>query len=366
MANLRLMLIVDSLKAGGTERQVLLLAEGLSHRGWEVRIVVLAGETPLVGAPASRHYEVRRLEAPGLLAALRREVVDFRPHLLQSFSARPHAFCLALKAFGCAPPWVVGVRDSNPLFGIWRLTSLVSDALAFRARLGVTSFISNSASGLSAKGLFPSPNAHVIHNLLDTRFRPRPLGERAETRRRLGLPPDAFVLGMVCNTTPYKGLEFLIEACASAGATHLALVGEERGRYGQRLLNDARARLGRGFTYLGLRNNVHDVMPAFDLYCSSSISESSSNAIGEAMACGLPCVVTDAGDGAALVGETGWVVPKGDAAALARAIGEAARSGAEALAARGSHARERITELWDLERGATAHDTLYRNLVREG
>lgn len=366
MANLRLILLVDSLKAGGTEKQVLLLSDELSRRGWEIRVIVLGGAAPLADGPASRPFEVRRLEGLCLLAALRREVAGFRPHMMQSFSARPHAFCLALKALGCAPRWVVGVRDSNPLFGIRRPTSIASDALAFRARFGVAAFVSNSAAALRAKGLAGDPKAHLLPNLLDPRFRPRPLRDRAEARRRFGLPADAFVLGTVGNTTPYKGIEILVEACASSGTPHLALAGEERGRYGERLLCVARERLGGRFTYLGLRDDVQDLLPAFDLYCSSSLSEGASNAIGEAMACGVPCVVTDAGDSAALVGETGWVVAKGDHATLARAIEEAARLGAEALTARGARARERIAQLWDPERGAAAHDALYRTLVREG
>lgn len=366
MAKLRLMMLVDSLKAGGTEKQVLLLGEGLSRRGWEVRVVVLDGETPLADGPAARPFEVRRLEGPGLLAALRREVAGFRPHLLHSFSARPHAYCLALKALGCAPRWVVGVRDSNPLFAIRRPASLASDLLAFLARFGVAAFVANSAAALRAKGLAPGPTAHVLPNLLDPRFRPRPLRERLEARRSLGLPQDAFVVGTVCNTTPYKGLEVLIEAFAAAGIGHLALVGEERGRYGERLLNAARARLGGRFTYLGLRGDVPDVMPAFDLYCSSSLSEGSSNSIGEAMASGLPCAVTDAGDGAALVGDTGWVVPKGDAPALCRAILEAAGAGTAALAERGARAAERIAALREPGKALAAHDELLRALADPG
>ena len=59
---------------------------------------------------------------------------------------------------------------------------------------------------------------------------------------------------------------------------------------------------------LGLRKDVSEVLNAFDLLVSSSVGEGFSNAIGEAMAVELPCVVTDVGDSARVVGSTGWVV----------------------------------------------------------
>ncbi|TBR21886.1 glycosyltransferase [bacterium] len=365
MTNLRLMFVLDSLKAGGTERQVLLLSDALSRRGWEVRVVVLGPDAPLAKDPAASRCEVRSLGERGLLGALRGEVAGFAPHLLQTFSARPHTLCVALKVLGCAPRWVVGVRDAGALFAIRRPASLASDALVFRARFGVAAYVANSAAALHAKGLVPGPGAHILPNLLDPRFRPLSAPERARARRRFGFPADAFVVGAVCNTTPYKGLEILFEACATVAVPklRLALAGEERGLYGKRLLRSARAKLGDRFTYLGLRDDVPDLMPTFDLYCSSSVSESSSNSVGEAMGSGVPCAVTDAGDSADLVGETGWVVPTRDAAALAWAIREAAESDPASLASRGAVARTRIEELWSPARTAAAYDNLYRGLA---
>src|SRR5262249_10554466 len=72
--------------------------------------------------------------------------------------------------------------------------------------------------------------------------------------------------------------------------------------------------------WAGERSDVVAVMSALDIMVSSSASESFPNVIGEAMACGVPCVVTDAGDSAAIVGSTGVVVPTGSPDALAEAL----------------------------------------------
>lgn len=104
------------------------------------------------------------------------------------------------------------------------------------------------------------------------------------------------------------------------------------------------------FRLLGERNDIPELIQAFDLFCLSSRTEGFPNVVGEAMACGVPCVVTDVGDAALLIGGTGWVVPKEDPTALCGALSRALSESAEARQQRAVAARQRIVKEFSMER----------------
>lgn len=104
--------------------------------------------------------------------------------------------------------------------------------------------------------------------------------------------------------------------------------------------------LNENMILLGQRNNVNELLSVADCYISSSIGESFSNSIGEAMACELSCIVTDVGDSKYIVGETGVVVPAGDYLELASKIYEFCLKQKNVKNIKG---RERIIEKYSIE-----------------
>src|SRR5439155_24650504 len=123
------------------------------------------------------------------------------------------------------------------------------------------------------------------------------------------------------------------------------------------------ARLGDRMHLLGPRDDVPRLMASLDVLVSSSIGEGLPNAIGEAMACGTSCVVTDVGDCAAIVGNAGRVVPPSDAAALAQAVVEVLDLPEADRGALGSAARERVREHYELGAVARRYESVWEEVV---
>ena len=112
-----------------------------------------------------------------------------------------------------------------------------------------------------------------------------------------------------------------------------------------------RRRLNDFIHLLGPRNDIPRIMDALDLHVLSSIAEGFPNVVAEAMSCGTPCVVTDVGDAANIVENTGWVVPSQDPILLAEAIIFAIKDlGSPIWQARCFQARQRIEDNFSIEK----------------
>jgi len=117
------------------------------------------------------------------------------------------------------------------------------------------------------------------------------------------------------------------------------------------------------FHLLGQRHDVARITAALDLACSSSLGEGSSNAVAEAMACGVPCVVTDVGDSAFIVQNTGKIVPPKDAQAFAQACRELLNLSHRERRELGLAARARVEECFSLRAVVDSYQELYEQLA---
>jgi glycosyltransferase involved in cell wall biosynthesis len=110
------------------------------------------------------------------------------------------------------------------------------------------------------------------------------------------------------------------------------------------------------------RSDAPRFLAALDVAVSSSYGEAFPNVVAEAMACGTPCVATDVGDSARIVGEAGVIVPPGDPASLAAGIAYVLDLDDAAYATFGRMARERIVSMFSLEAAAAQYAELYLQL----
>jgi glycosyltransferase involved in cell wall biosynthesis len=228
----------------------------------------------------------------------------------------------------------------------------------------------NSVAGRAAheKYGYSPRRSLVIPNGIDTdEFCPLPAAREA-LRRRLAIDENAKIVGTLARYHPMKDhLNFL---SAAAGVLRVRddvhFVAAGRGVAPNAVLNEA-------VRALGIEGRVH-LMPeqsdaagflaALDVAVSSSHSEEGfPNAIAEAMACGTPCVATDVGDSAAILGTTGPVVPPRDPAALAHAILGQLNCDLFQLRATGAAARARIVDEFSIQRAATRYSQFFSTLA---
>jgi len=120
------------------------------------------------------------------------------------------------------------------------------------------------------------------------------------------------------------------------------------------------------FIFPGERTDVQRLMQAMDVFCLSSWSEAFPNVLGEAMACGVPCVATDVGDSADIIGDTGIVVPPSDTEALARGLMLMLEKPDEERRALGRAARQRVKEHYSLAAVVEEYARLYEGLCARG
>jgi glycosyltransferase involved in cell wall biosynthesis len=190
----------------------------------------------------------------------------------------------------------------------------------------------------------------------------------AEPRRRLrasvGIGDDAPVVGLVGRFDPLKDHRTFLRAAGIIARARpdvrFMLVGRgvddgnaELAAWIRELQLDGRVAL------LGERRDIAACYAAMDVFCLSSIHEAFPNVVAEAMATGVPCVVTDAGDAASIVGETGRVVPPRNPERLGAALSAVLSMPAEERRALGAAARRRIETTFSMARTCQLFDAAY-------
>ncbi|MDX9768272.1 MAG: glycosyltransferase [Ectothiorhodospiraceae bacterium] len=229
-----------------------------------------------------------------------------------------------------------------------------------------TVFCSERAMAVHSAFGYCSNRMRLISNGYDLRrFAPDPL-LRAQVRASLDVADDVVLIGMVARFDPQKDHATLLRALRlSSSDLRCVLVGEGMVS-SNAALGASMAGLEDRILLLGPRDDVPAIMNALDLHVLSSAGEAFPNVVAEAMACGTPCVVTDVGDAAWIVGDTGWVVPPRDADALAQAIdGAVAALAAPDIEERRRRCRERILQRFDMDRMVAAYERLWDQAVKD-
>jgi glycosyltransferase involved in cell wall biosynthesis len=370
---LRVIHVVTGLALGGAETVLSRLVTNMPDITHAV--VSLGGpewySRVLEDAGVEVHHLNMRSLSPGGLVRLRRIVRGFRPDVIQCWMYRANLVGgLVGRLAGVPTVWNIRCSSPEGLRLGSRLAAYAGGVLAPMAADFIINCSTRSTELHRKLGYARSPGT-VIPNGYDLEgFTP---DDSAAPRLRdgLGMDPGTFLVGSISRWDRQKDLPNLLAAvriAADAGVPIRCLLAGA----GLDEQNEAlRREIGRSgctqlVTPLGRRSDVIDLARAIDLHVLASSVEGFPNAVAETMACGTVNVVTDVGDSATIVGETGWVVPPRDPKALGEAIAEAYRerqNSASQWKARQSAARARIVENFSLEKMVSAYRALWENLA---
>ena len=383
----RLALVVGQLQRGGAERQLFELAIRLDRSRLDPLVVCLsevvdpyAGKLTEAGIdvvvlPRAGHRDFSRVRS--LAGILSRHRID----LVHSFLIAANAYTWAATRLAGRRPYIASSRTCIPprgRLGLW---------VHRRAFRGAQAVIANAKAVMEfTRDLYALPESRftVIPNGVD--LAPfEEAGRDREARRAMvralfglddgeamtGVQPgdmSGVVAGVVGRLSPEKNLPLLLEVArrlrAGAGPSIRFLVigdGPERGRIEEEI---RREDLGRCVILAGPSDDVASTLAACDLFVQTSDTEGLPNAVMEAMAASLPVVATRAGGTEELVedGRSGWVVPRGDAPALAAAI---ARLAADEVmrSTFGARGRTRIASEFSVDRMVERTVALYDRVL---
>ncbi|HEY5617949.1 MAG TPA: glycosyltransferase [Vicinamibacterales bacterium] len=374
MSGARILKVVPTLMCGGTENQFMMLTRGLDSTRFDVEFACLRRWGPFVQEITERRiplseYKVttfRSVYALTQQARLARHIARRRIQIVHAYNFYGNVFAIP-PARLVARVVIASIRDCAPY-----LTPMQKRVQRYACQLADCVLVNAEAvkRWLVAEG-YDESKIVVIRNGVDlTRFSEST--DSKDVRRDLGLPGGTPLVVVVSRLARLKGLEQLIEAAAIMKSRNqdgrFLIVGEtapsERAYLDELKRLAALHRVADRVVFTGLRSDVPALLSAADVAVMPSLNEALSNVLLESMAAGAPTVATRVGGTpeALIDGQTGLLVPAGEARPLAAAISQLLDD--RVLAIRLGHAaRQFIHQHLSVERMVRATEQLYAELL---
>lgn len=374
---IRVVHVITGLHVGGAERMLWKLLAHADRGRFDMQVLCLLGngrigeEIRALGIPVTCLGIQSPAGAFKAFGKLRRYLRAVSPDILQGWMYHGNlAAWFGRILLGSRIPLVWGVRQS--LYDLSREKVATAYVIRFCALVSKTAtkilYNSEIARGHHEDIGYASHHGESIPNGFDTDvFRPDEIA-RIGLRRELGLGDRVPIVGMIARYDPMKGHSNFLSAAklfAELNAdVHFVLVG--RGVDSENPVFHQAANLpslaGR-MHFLGERQDIPALTAGFDVAVTPSFSEGFANAIGEAMSCGIPCVVTDVGDSARVLADCGRVVPPADSPALAKAISDLLQISDLARRNLGLRGRQRVMEEFSISAVVARYEALYKSLA---
>ena len=326
MSKKKLVLLISDFSYGGAQRQLATLAKELRLRdNYDLEVLYYYPGGALTQDLANAEIKVTCIPKGGRFAfvpfylKLVKHLKQLQPDIVHGYLAIPNYFALAVKPWLPRTKIVWGMRGSGegnsvPSNPIDFLLSKIEPFLSQFPDL----IINNSHQGKNhyLKQNFPQEKMVVVPNGIDVKRFDRDDIARQQVRQELGIQDGQIAIGLVGRIHPMKDHPNFLNAAANLKEKYPDLVFLCVGSPEDLAYTAEVKQLGKELgledclIWTGGRSDMPRIHNALDIAVSSSAyGEGFSNTVGEAMACGLPCVVTDVGDSAWIVGDLGLVAP---------------------------------------------------------
>ncbi|MEA5470687.1 glycosyltransferase family 4 protein [Spirulina sp. 06S082] len=371
---MKILHIITDLDMGGAEMMLYRLLSRCDRNSFQPTVISLMDRGTLGDRIADLDIPVHTLnlnpKAPSwkAIATLLKLVRQIQPEIIQGWMYHANLAAYLATSFYHKPCiWCIHNSlysleyEKKRTTAIALLSSLLSHFISQIIFVSQTSHSQHLDIGYSRK------KSLVIPNGINTALFVPSSDARKSIREELGLSENSLLIGAIARFHPQKDHQNFLQAAAlllqnqGDRDLHFLLCGQGCDRTNLTLTQlIEELNLTDRVYLLGQRDDIPKIMAALDIATSSSFTEALPNVIAEAMSCGVPSVVTDVGDCAKLVSNTGKIVPPKNSAALAQAWEELLNLGDEERINLGQLARERIEKSFSLEIAVQKYEKLYQ------
>ena len=373
----KVMHVITTLGPAGAETMLCQIARAMDRSRFENEVVSLTDILDLAERMEGIGVRVRTLDMkksvpnPVPVMRLAQWIRESKPDVIHTWMYHANLVgALAARLAGGVPVvWGIHHSTLDPRVDK-RRTVLISRTCAFLSRKLAARIVCCSEASLRIhkKLAYAAEKLEVIPNGFDLeKIKPDPAA-RGSVREELGLPADTLLVGMAARFHPQKDHRNFVRAaallCRQVPKVHFLLCG-----FGVTWQNSKLAKwieeagLRDSCHLLGVRRDMARLFAGMDIATTASLSgEAFPLVVGEAMACGTPCVVTDVGDSAMIVGDTGIVVAPGNPGALANAWRQLIDAGPEVRLRLGMAARQRVQQHFALPVIVERYQAIYEEL----
>ncbi|MCK5810658.1 MAG: glycosyltransferase, partial [Cocleimonas sp.] len=368
--------ISTGLETGGAEVQLFRLLDAFDKHKFELMVIGLDRDTYLGDRMRELGIPVHALnikKKPAAIVQAYKLLKEFNPDVIHGTMYEGGVVGSILRRFlPNKPPVIWTVHEGLENYRqesyrkqlqlrLWGLMSKMPESMMYVSHLNRDQHLDWG---------FNNDKALVIPNGVDTQRFYSNRKARKTLRKRLGIPQNSFVIGITARFHPVKNHIGFINAAALLSKTHpethFIMVGTNIDADNKVLTNlIAKHSLQKRMHLLGNREDIPDIVNAYDVAALTSFGEAFPLTLGEAMASAVPCVATNVGDNAYIIKNTGRVVPVNDDVAMAAAWQELLEMSKKAFKQLGQAALERVMDKFTLTLQVQQHEDLYETLYQQ-